>query len=118
MQSREAILAFSQSEKIKAGLIWASQLVEMAACMPQTDRTIADRMLGAAVGMVGNDIHIGKTSAPHPLWADIEKNVDLALVMINSGVATEASFHLSRALRQVTTIGQKAMTFLMDQKLL
>jgi hypothetical protein len=118
MDSRADILAFSQSEKIKAGLIWATQLTEMAVGMPKAEQSAASRMLRAVIGMVGNEIHLGKKSAPHTLWPQVEKSVDLALVMINSGVIREASYHLSQALSRTTTIGQKAMASLIDRKLL
>jgi hypothetical protein len=118
MESRADILAFSQSEKIKAGLIWATQLTEMAVGMPESEQPVAGRMLRAVIGMVANEIHLGKKSAPQALWAEVEKNVDLALVMIDSGVTREASYHLSQALSRTTTIGQKAMTALIDRKLL
>jgi hypothetical protein len=38
--------------------------------------------------------------------------------MMNSGVLSEASYHITQAISAVTTIGQRSMQFLMDQKLL
>jgi len=38
--------------------------------------------------------------------------------MINSNVAHEAGYHLTQALTQVTTIGQRSMTILKDDGLL
>jgi hypothetical protein len=37
------------------------------------------------------------------------------MVMISSGVAHEAGYHLTQALTQVTTIGQRSMTILKDK---
>jgi hypothetical protein len=45
----------------------------------------------------------------------VEKNIDTAMVMISSGVAHEAGYHLTQALTQVTTIGQRSMTILKDK---
>jgi hypothetical protein len=38
--------------------------------------------------------------------------------MINSNVAHEAGYHLTQALTQVTTIGQRSMSVLKNQKLI
>ena len=42
----------------------------------------------------------------------LEKNIDLAVIMINSGVPLESVYHLTRALSHVTNIGQRSMTYL------
>jgi hypothetical protein len=118
MQIPEAITAFSQSEKIKAGLIWASQVIEIYKALPDGDKAGAEKILKALVGMIGNEILICKKSAPHELWTDIEKNIETAAVMIHSNVVFEAGFHLTRALTQVTTIGQRSMSILRDRELL
>ena len=49
---------------------------------------------------------------------EVEKSIDTAMVMINSGVAHEAGYHLTQALTRVTTIGQRSMTILKDNGLL
>ncbi len=118
MQIHEAITAFSQSEKIKAGLIWASQIVEIYKALPEEDKPGAEKIIKAIVGMIGNEILICKKSAPNELWMDIEKNIETAAVMIHSKVVFEAGFHLTRALSQVTTIGQRSMSILRDRGLL
>lgn len=118
MKTADAITTFSQSEKIKAGLIWASQAVEIFKTMPETDKPGAEKIIRALIGMVGNEILICKKTAPNELWAEIEKNIDTALIMIDSGVAHEAGFHLTQALTRVTTIGQRSMTVLKDGGLL
>ena len=68
--------------------------------------------------MVGSEILICKKSAPNELWLEVEKSIDTAMVMINSGVAHEAGYHLTQALTRVTTIGQRSMTILKDNGLL
>ena len=118
MKINEAITAFSQSEKIKAGLIWASQAVEIYKALPEADKPGAEKIIKAIVGMIGNEIFIGKKSAPNELWIEIEKNIETATVMIHSKVVQEAGFHLTRALTQATTIGQRSMSILKDKGLL
>jgi hypothetical protein len=118
MEINQAITAFSQSEKIKAGLIWASQVVEIYKALPEADKPGAEKVIKAIVDMIGNEILICKKSAPNELWMEVEKNIETAAVMIHSNVVHEAGFHLTRALTRVTTIGQRSMSILKDKGLL
>ena len=118
MEINDAITTFSQSEKIKAGLIWASQAVEIYKALSEADKPGAEKIMTALVNMIGNEIPICKKSAPNELWAEIEKDIDTAMVMINSNIAHEAGYHLTQALTKVTTIGQRSMSILTDKKLL
>jgi hypothetical protein len=118
MQIPDAITTFSQSEKIKAGLIWATQAVELCQALPETDKPGAEKIIKAIVGMIGSEIIICKKSAPNELWTEVEKNMDTAMVMINSNMVHEAAYHLTQALTRVTTIGQRSMSILKDRKLL
>jgi hypothetical protein len=118
VEINEAILTFSQSEKIKAGLIWATQAVEIYKALSEADRPGAEKIIKALVDMIGSEILICKKSAPNELWIEVEKGIDTAMVMINSNVAHEAGYHLTQALTQVTTIGQRSMSVLKNQKLI
>lgn len=118
MEINQAITAFSQSEKIKAGLIWATQVVEIYKALPEADKPGAEKIIKAIVDMIGNEILICKKSAPDELWIEVEKNIETASVMIHSHVAHEAGFHLTRALTQATTMGQRSMSILKDKGLL
>jgi hypothetical protein len=118
MQTADAITTFSQSEKIKGGLIWATQAVELFKALPEADKSGAEKIIKSLVDMIGSEILICKKTAPNELWQEVEKCIDTALVMINSNVAHEAGYHLTQALTQVTTIGQRSMTILKDDGLL
>ena len=118
MQISEAITAFSQSEKIKAGLIWASQIVEIYKTLPEADKPGAEKIIKPIIDMIRTELFICKKSAPNEIWLELERNIETAMVMINSNVVHEASFHLTRALTQATTIGQRSMSFLKDKGLL
>ena len=118
MDTKSAILSFSQSEKIKAGLIWASQTLEMNMAVPEYERAGAQKIIVALINMIANEIQIIMKVAPHERWADIMQHINKAVVMINSNVAHDAPFHLSRALSQVTSIGHNSMTHLIEQQLM
>ena len=68
MDTKAAIVAFSQSEKIKAGLIWASQAVEMVMGLSEQNKPGAKQVITALVSMVANEIHLGMKIAPHEHW--------------------------------------------------
>ena len=75
-------------------------------------------MIGLGGDHVGHDVHLAGRVTADPKWREVEKNVDLALVMLDSGVASEAGYHLTKALSQVTDIGQKSMAWLKKEGLL
>ena len=118
MKTRQSVIAFSQSEKIKAGLIWATQTVEMNNGLAEHDKTGSQQVIGALVSMVANEVQVAMKMAPDERWEEALKHLNKAMVMIHSNVAQEATFHISRALSQVTSIGQTAMTQLVEQKVL
>jgi hypothetical protein len=118
MDSKEAILTFSQSEKVKSGIIWVTQALEFLIRLPEKNRRSAERMAHVFIGMILHDVHLAGRVATDPKWREVEKNVDLALVMLDSGVASEAGYHLTRALSCVTDIGQRSMSYLRKEGLL
>ena len=118
MEINQAIKAFSQSEKLKSGLIWSTQIIEVYIALPESEKPGAERILKTLIGMIGHEINIAKKAAPHDMWLDAEKDVDTAMVMVNSGVAHESGYHLTQALSKVTTIGQQSMALLVDHGLL
>jgi hypothetical protein len=115
MNISEAILSFSQSEKIKSGLIWAIHLSEMRESIPQNQRSGADKILEALIDMIGHEIQLTKNMIREKAWNEAEQSINMALVMIRSKVPEESSFHLTNAISRVTSLGQRAMTYLKDQ---
>jgi len=118
MNTDQAIKAFSQSEKLKSALIWATQLTEVHIALAESDKPGAEKIIKTLVSMIGNEITVAQKAAPHNDWFEAEKNVDTAMAMLNSGVAHDSGYHLTRALSKVTNIGQQSMTRLIDEGLL
>ena len=118
MSAQEAIMAFSQSEKIKAGLIWVSQAIELASGSAEFERQGAERVLKAIIEMIVQEIGLARKVAGGEVWEEVERPIDRALVMINSGVPLESVVHLTQALSKVTNIGQRSMSVLKDHKLI
>jgi hypothetical protein len=118
MNTKEAIMAFSQSEKIKAGLIWTAQTLDLFQGLSEEERRGSEKMVTALLHMIGHEISLARSVAPHDTWQVIEPSIQRALTMIQSGVGQEAVPHLSKALSSVTTIGQQSMSLLKQEKLL
>ncbi len=118
MAVKKAIIAFSQSEKIKSGLIWASQAIELFKGLAKGDRQGAESVIRAFIQMISHEIRIAKNLAKDDSWDEVEKHMDMALVMANSQMLHESGFHLTRALSQTTGIAQRSLTLLKEEGLL
>ena len=68
--------------------------------------------------MIANEIGVAQKAAPHDDWQEAAKDINTAMVMLNSGVAHETGYHLTQALSKVTNIGQQSMKLLLDEGLL
>ena len=118
MEVHDAIISFSQSEKIKAGLIWVSNAIELLKRPYEPERQGVEITIKAIIGMIVQEIRLAKNLAIDPAWDEVEKNIDQALVMINSNVGHESVAHLTKALSQVTGIAHRSMSFLKHQGML
>ena len=118
MHTREAIISFSQSEKIKAGIIWSSQALEVVSGLPEKHRRNAEKVAHVFLASMLRDVHLSASVTGDDAWREAEKNIDLALVMLDSGVAHECTYHITRALGSVTAIGQRAMIYLKEKGLM
>jgi len=118
MTIKEAVISFSQAEKIKSGIIWASHTVEMLRGLPPQDWQGAERIIKTIIDMIASEVHLAKKLLKDDSWGEVVKKMDTAIVMINSGVAHESTHHLTQALSQVTNICHRAMSVLKDEGLI
>jgi hypothetical protein len=118
MNEQEAIMAFSQSEKAKSGIIWASQALELLSGLPVPEKPGAEKAIRMKIDMMIQEIRLAKRITGDPAWDDIEPILDQAMVMIHSGVAPDSVVHLTQALSRVTSIGHRSMSFLKDKGLI
>lgn len=118
MELKTAVTAFSQSEKIKTGLLWATQCLQVFAHLNELDRRGAEKMIKVLMHLIAGEIQLARRVTDDDSWSDAARHVETAAVMVNSGVAADAGFHLTRALSHVTSIGQRAMTRLRREQLI
>jgi hypothetical protein len=118
MKISEAILSFSQSEKIKSGLIWATHLLEAREAISPERRGGADQTVETLLGMIGYETQVIRNITKDKIWEEAEISINMALVMIRSNIPEESGYHLTNALTRVTSIGQRAMIALKEKDLL
>ncbi len=118
MNTKSAVTALIQGEKIKSGIVWATQIVDMTAGLSQGEKSGAEKVIRDLIRMIGYESILARRTTRDDVWVDVEKDLDMALVMVNSGVCREAAYHLGLALRRATSISSRSMRFLMDQGVL
>jgi hypothetical protein len=109
---KQAISAYTQSEKVKAGLIWVSQVSNQVAEMETPTRQKGLMLLKTLAHLVADESDLAGRVTGDSRWHEIGKRINMALVMINSGVPQETGFHLAQALTRVTRIGGQAAAVL------
>lgn len=118
MRDKEAIVSLTQSEKIKSGLIWATNCLERLPGPGSTAPRGGEPVAAALVDMISAEAILAKRLGNDERWEKVVANIEKARVMILSGVAPEGAYHLTRALQQVTAIGRRAMGHLKERGLL
>ena len=111
---KSAVAAYAQSEKVKSGLIWTCQLAEQVTAMTAQDRPKGAILLKTLARAVADESELAARVTGDRRWHEVRQKINLALVMIDSGVPQETAFHLTRALSRVTHIGGEAARRLRD----
>lgn len=114
---KRAVAAYAQSEKVKSGLIWLCQIAEQVAAMEGPGRQQGVQLLETLARLVSDESQLAGRVTGDRRWHEIGEKINMALVMIRSGVPQETGFHLTRALSRVTHIGGQAASKLRDKGL-
>lgn len=114
---RQAVVTYAQSEKVKSGLIWVCLVSEQVAALDDAARAHGVRLLRTLAHLVGDEAILAGRVTGDRRWSEISQKINMALVMIQSGVPQETSFHLTQALTQVTGIGGQAAALLKEKGL-
>jgi hypothetical protein len=116
--ARAAMIGFSLSEKVMSGLLGATCCAQQAAALEGLPRQGALALTESLIGMVMGETLCARRLTAEADWDEAVQFMDKARVMIRSGVPQEAPFHLTRALRLVAGIGERAARRLQDLDLL
>ena len=102
------ILAYAQSEKVKAGLIWLSQGMLQFQGEPPARPAAAEKLALSILAMIRDEVQLGWRLTREVSWRQADQHLQQAATMIHSGVAHDAPWHLTLAVRQVTAAGRAA----------
>jgi hypothetical protein len=112
VDDKAAVIGFSQGEKIKSGLIWITQAVDLIHGLEPPARRGAQTIIQAFMEMVVAEIALAARVTEDPAWGEAAHNMDMALTMFRSGVPMESAFHITRTLTHVTAIAGRSMAHL------
>jgi len=114
---KQAVTSYAQSEKVKSGLIWICQMADQVAAMTGPGRQQGLILLQTLTHMVADESDLAGRITGDRRWHEIGQKMNMALVMIDSGVPQETAFHLTQALTRVTGIGGQAASVLRENGL-
>jgi len=118
MQTDKTIISFSQSEKVKSGILWISNALQIAESLSLNEKKGAEKIISHMIAMISHEIKLAGMVSGLQAWTEIVPDMDKAVLMIDSGVSHEAVMHLTTALSKVTNIAQQSMTALKEDNLL
>ena len=118
MKKDQAIISYSQSEKVKTGIIWVSQCLDRLQGFRGDEKKGGELTVRLLLNMIGHEINLAKNITNDKDWEEVKPYLERALVMFDSGVGSESGLHLSKALSKVTNIGQRSMEYLKKEGLL
>ena len=78
METKQAIISFSQGEKVKTGLIWCNQCVQLAQNLPSAEKAGAVKVLQGLVAMIANEAQLARQASKDQVWLEVDKNLNTA----------------------------------------
>ena len=78
METRKAITALAQSEKVKSGILWATHAVEIHTSLPDTQKRGATQLVRTLIEMIAAEIFLARRLTGEASWMDAEKDLDMA----------------------------------------
>ncbi|MDY6986585.1 MAG: hypothetical protein SWQ30_00860 [Thermodesulfobacteriota bacterium] len=118
MTEKEAILAFMMGERVKSALIVATQLAMAIEGFLDHEKEGANRVFSVFLRSLYKDLGLAHKVSPQEEWAEIRKELDSGLTMVDSKVSQGAIDNLSRAISHATTVSNRTMSFLKEKGLL
>ena len=118
MDNRKAIIILQYAERIKSELIIASGLLENIAALDGPERLGAEKMMKAYLDAVAGEIRIAQHHEKSMNFIGAERKVLEATGKMEALGRNETHRCISEALSLITTSSQRAMEYLVAQKLL
>ena len=118
METREAILDFQYSEKMKSGLIIGTTLLDQLGSLREDEEFSGGKkvLIWYLEGLL-REIRIAENVLGSGRYADLERKVMEVIGRIHMSQLQEAQGSFSEAISLATTSCQRAMSFLVEKKL-
>ena len=117
METREAILNFQYSEKMKSGLIIGAGLLDRLASLNDEEFEGGRKILVSYLeGWLG-EVRIAKNVLKSPLYTDLERKLMELVGRIQMSGFEETQKSFSEAISLSTTLCQDSVRFLMEKGL-
>jgi len=118
METREAILDFQYSEKMKSGLIIGTTLLDQLFSLKGEEAfSGGQKVLVWYLEGLLQEIRIAENVLGSGHYADLERKVMEVIGRVHMSQFQEAQWSFSEAISLATTSCQKAMNFLVEKKL-
>lgn len=119
METREAILDFQYSEKMKSGLIIGTSLLDQLISLKSEEELSGGKkvLVWYLEGLL-REIRIAENVLGSGHYAELEKKVMEVIGRIHMSQFQEVQWSFSEAISLATTSCQTAMSFLIEKKLL
>lgn len=118
MNEKEAILGFMMSERMKAALIAANNLLTFVEGLPAGDRKGGEKTVAQYLSMLANELGVAQRVSPQDEWAAVLQSLERAQIKVDSGIPFEATRDLTEAISKTVTVSHRTMSFLVAKGLL
>ncbi len=118
METREAILNFQYSEKMKSGLIIGSRLLDQMVSLKDEERSGGMKVLIWYLEGLLREVRIAGNVLGLDHYGDLERKVMEVIGRVQISQFQEAQRSFSEAISLATTLCQSSMNLLMGRKLI
>jgi hypothetical protein len=116
--SKEAILVFHFADRLKSELIIASRLLNVVLQMKDGEQKAGRQVLLEYFRALDGEVALGQAMIDDPEMVRVKTVMTGLVGMVDAGPLHEVQNHLTWVISNMTTYAQRAMQFLLDQKLL
>ncbi len=111
-ETRDALILFQHSERVKAFLIMASKMVDGLKGLEGEELSGAKRMLGLFLGALMAEVRIAQNTTGRQEFGDVNAILSEVSNLASSGLVDEAVRRIAEAITIVTTCGSEAYELL------
>jgi hypothetical protein len=116
--SREAILIFHFADRVKAQILLASRLLNSVIHLPEPERQGGRRIFLEFLRGLEMEINLAQVQIGDPEIIRVRTVMSGLIGMADSGVFEDFQSHLTWMITMMATYAQRAMEFLLKEKLL